>query len=253
MEFLIHLFHTVITYPALNLLVYCSQFTHNFGTGLLLLSVIAFMVIVVPWGLMDERMIRAELRASLYEPALVKLYPWRYRGMNLSRGVFWTFAFAIQTLSWLYIYITIGLFFALPVLAGSPLKEVNAVLYPFVPHLSALPTSHTVLFGQDVAVLQRGFSLGLLPLIFLSSIPSAVVKSWLTLFTSRAHLSWFRLTAIFLVQSFSINCVIALALSFVFASGAVLYLAVFTILYNLLIRSYTTFILYKYVSWRGKP
>jgi hypothetical protein len=246
MDSLFHLFHIAVTYPALNLLVYFCQLTNNFGTAVLLFSTAIFVIIVLPWGLMDERMMRAELRASLYQPAVAALRGWLFFGMGLSRGVYWTFVILVQTLSLFYFYITIGTFFALAVLGASSLDEVNAVLYSFVPRLSSWPESHLVAFGLNIEVLKRGFPPGLLLIILLCAVPQTAMRTWLTHITGKPSMAFS-----ILLRAFLANLAIALVLAFMFAPGAVLYLAVFTILYNLLIRSYSTAILHQYVASRN--
>jgi hypothetical protein len=147
MDFLIHLFHTVITYPVLNLFIWLYEQTHSFSLTIILLTCIIRICLAWP-----ERYLTARGKENQHQ----LLYG------SLPR-----------LLSCLDIYITYGMYFMLVVLGGSSLQALNNVLYAPVPHLSTLPNYDFSLFGQVVSLVHPGVILGLLLIITLTTLANA--------------------------------------------------------------------------------
>ena len=149
MDILIQHFHSVITYPVLNLFIWLYEQTHSFSLTIVLLTCITQICLVWP-----ARFLMAQGKEHKSQQQL--LY-----------GVF------PRLLSYLNIYVTYGMYFMLAVLGDSSLQLLNSMLYAPVPHLSILPNYNFSLFGQTVSLVHPDITPGFLIIITLTTLANA--------------------------------------------------------------------------------
>jgi hypothetical protein len=149
MDILIQHFHSVITYPVLNLFICLYEQTHSFSLTIVLLTCITQICLVWP-----ARYLTAQ--GKEHKSQLQLLY-----------GLF------PRLLSYLNIYVTYGMYFMLAVLGGSSLQALNKVLYAPVEHLSILPNYNFSLFGQTISLVHPGMAPGFLIIITLTTLANA--------------------------------------------------------------------------------
>lgn len=149
MDILIQHFHSVITYPVLNLFIWLYEQTHSFSLTIVLLTCITQICLEWP-----ARYLTAQGKEHKSQRQL--LYGWFPR-----------------LLSYLNIYVTYGMYFMLAVLGGFSLQALNNVLYAPVAHLSILPNYGFSLFGQTVSLVHPGMAPGFLIIITLTTVANA--------------------------------------------------------------------------------
>jgi len=217
MDFLVNLFHTVVTYPNLNILVWLYQLTHNFALAIMLFSGMGTVFFTWPAGYLDELTHRREREAKAgVHPGLIALYPWRYAGKNQAR-----LALATVILSFFGIYTTCGIWFALAMLGGLSVEALNNVLYAVLPPMTALPDYDMTIWGQTTSLTQSGFPLPFLVAIAFATLVQSYFKAGHAARVSGKGSRWSRFAPTF-AWDCALNVFITLALSWLFAAGAVL-------------------------------
>ncbi len=220
----IQIFQNIFTYPALNLFMWFYHFTNNFALTIILFALILYFILSWPAGYMDELTQRDErYYQAISTPADKILYPWRNH--FLSAGTRMQLGCLTFIISMLKIYLTIGLYLALSTLNGLSLSSLNAILYPFMPHLSALPDYSFTFLHETTSLVQRGFLWSFLLLLAIPTLMDAYLRSGSIVRVEGIGNCWSKMIVLF-GQSFLLNLVIALLLSWLLASGVFLALAV---------------------------
>ena len=217
MDFLVNLFHTVVTYPNLNILVWLYQLTHNFALAIILFSGIGTAFFIWPAGYLDELTHRREREAKAgVHPGLIALYPWRYTGKSTA-----LLALVTVILSFLGIYTTGGIWFALAMLGGLSVEALNNVLYAVLPRITVLLDYDMTIWGQTTSLAQRDFPLPFLVAIALATLVQSYFKAGHAARVSGKGSRRSRFGPTF-ARDYALNVFITLALSWLFAAGAVL-------------------------------
>jgi hypothetical protein len=218
MDFLVELFHSAVTYPNLNVLFWLDGFTHSFALAIVLFSGAANILFAWPAALLDEITRRRQHEAHPGVPrAVIALRLWRYPAKRTA-----LIRLTTAILSLLKLYTTFGIYFVLAALAGRPVEAVNAVLYPAIPHLTALPGYDVAIGGQTISLTQHAVPWPLLfPAVAAMMLVQAAFKARYIARLAGKGSFWSRLAPIF-IADYAVNLLIILALSRLFAAGAVL-------------------------------
>ncbi|HZO73067.1 MAG TPA: hypothetical protein VFB60_12770 [Ktedonobacteraceae bacterium] len=223
MDGLIQLFDRIFVYPTLSIFITFYQHVNNFALALLLFSSFIYILLTWPSAYIDEFLQRKEREARAMAGELAwALYPWRYRPMSVRRSLI--LSSSVIILSTLKIYLNIGLYFSLALLGGSSLVSLNGILYPFVPHLSALPDYTLTFLGETTSLVQRNFLPTFLPIMAFYSLVDAYLRANVIVRAFGGRNRWSTIVSLS-ARTYLMQLVFALVLCWLLASGIFLIFA----------------------------